>query len=440
MSVKLNTAYNIAGGLIPTVAAIFAVPYLLEHLGNEKFGVLAIIWALIGYVNLFDLGVSRSLTYEVSKLNRSDRREVSDTILAGSTIAAGTGAIGAAIICFGSEVFTTRWLNIGVSIRDDVFVSLVIISFAIVPVAINTAIRGALEGLDRFASANLNRSIVGTMMFLLPVLAIEFSDASLAAASLYLLAGRVILAFVSIGQVWKELTGAEYRHRPRQGSLFADIADKIRRLLRYGIWIAITGVVGPLMTSGDRFVIVKFVNAGLMPAYIIPQEGLQKLLLLPASLFGALFPRMSGNWDDDVLKLFWKYYKMTAVGMAVICAAAAVMSYPILKWWISEEFAAQAYPISIVLCLGIWINSLSQAPYTLLHARGRPKITAIFHLIELVLYFALLIILLNLFGLIGAAYAWVLRVTLDLILLHFAALRVLKEGVIAERPIQEVTE
>lgn len=437
MSVKLNTAYNIAGGLIPTVAAVFAVPYLLENLGSEKFGILAIIWALIGYVNLFDLGVSRSLTYEISKLNRSDRHDISDTILAGSVVAIGTSTVGAAILFFGSEAITTRWLNIGVAIHDDVLFSLVIISFAIVPVAINTAIRGSLEGLNRFASANLNRSIVGTMMFLLPVLAIEVSDSSLTSVSLYLLAGRVTLAIFSVAQVSKELFGAEYRHPSRLRSFVSDIADKIRQLLRYGIWIAITGVVGPLMTSGDRFVIVNFVNAGLMPAYIIPQEGLQKLLLLPASLFSALFPRMSGKWDDDIQKLFWRYYKLTAVGMALVCAAAALMSYPILKWWISAEFATQAYPIAIVLCIGIWVNSLSQAPYTLLHARGRPKITAIFHLVELVLYFALLIVLLHYFGLMGAAYAWVLRVTLDLVLLHFAALQTLNEGKIVNKKVQE---
>jgi O-antigen/teichoic acid export membrane protein len=342
-------------------------------------------------------------------------------------VAACTGAVGAAFIFFGSEAFTTRWLNISASISGDVLASLLIISLAIVPVAINTAIRGTLEGLNRFAAANLNRSIVGTMMFLLPVLAIHLGDASLATVSLYLLAGRIGLAIVSIAQVWRELTGPEYRHVIRQGSFLSDIANKIRQLLRYGIWIAVTGVVGPLMTSGDRFVIVKFVNAGLMPAYIIPQEGLQKLLLLPAALFGALFPRMSERWDEETAGLFWKYYKWTAIGMAVVCAAAAAASYPILQFWISDAFAAQAYPIAVVLCFGIWINSLAQAPYTLLHARGRPKMTAIFHMIELFFYFAVLIIFLDLFGLVGAAYAWVSRVVLDLLLLHFAVLHILKE-------------
>jgi O-antigen/teichoic acid export membrane protein len=34
----------------------------------EAFGVLTLIWALIGYFSLFDMGVGRALTYELSKL------------------------------------------------------------------------------------------------------------------------------------------------------------------------------------------------------------------------------------------------------------------------------------------------------------------------------------------------------------------------------------
>jgi O-antigen/teichoic acid export membrane protein len=308
--------------------------------------------------------------------------------------------------------------------------SFVIISFAIVPVALNTAVRGALEGMNRFGAANINRSIVGTLMFLLPAIAVVFGHRDLKSASYYLLVGRLALAALSFVQIWTELTASQYRLPGRAGSMFSNFLSRIRRLMSYGIWIAITGVVGPLMTSGDRFVIARFIDIGLMPAYIIPQEGLQKILLLPAALFGALFPRFTEMKDDEVAALYWKYYKLTAAGMAMVCGGVALLSYPILQWWISERFANKAYPMTVVLCVGMWFNSMAQAPYTLLHSKGRPKTTAIFHLIELFIYFAVLVALLKIFGLIGAAYAWVLRVLLDLILLHFAAARILKQGII----------
>lgn len=74
-----------------------------------------------------------------------------------------------------------------------------------------------------------------------------------------------------------------------------------------------------------------------------------------------------------------------------------------------------------ILSIGIWLNSIALVPYTLLHANGNPKLTALFHLFELLLYALALWWLAKHFGLIGAAIAWVLRVAIDLFLLHIAA-------------------
>ena len=67
MSLKKDTVYNLLGNGVPLLAAAVAIPYLLTSLGNEKFGLLALIWSLIGYFGLFDFGVGRALTYEVSR-------------------------------------------------------------------------------------------------------------------------------------------------------------------------------------------------------------------------------------------------------------------------------------------------------------------------------------------------------------------------------------
>jgi O-antigen/teichoic acid export membrane protein len=65
-------------------------------------------------------------------------------------------------------------------------------------------------------------------------------------------------------------------------------------------------------------------------------------------------------------------------------------------------------------------------PFILLQSKGKTAITAQFHLVELFVYIFLLYILANKYGLMGAAWAWVIRVSLDLLLLHFAAARILK--------------
>jgi hypothetical protein len=50
-------------------------------------------------------------------------------------------------------------------------------------------------------------------------------------------------------------------------------------------------------------------------------------------------------------------------------------------------------------------------------------VTAVFHLIELGLYLVALWFLSSHYGLVGAALAWLARVTLDWVLLHLAVRR-----------------
>ncbi|MBC7620137.1 MAG: flippase, partial [Candidatus Saccharibacteria bacterium] len=69
MSLKRNTLWNLAGTTIPMVAALALIPYTLSRLGSESFGVLTLIWGLIGYFSVFDLGVGRALTVQLSQMH-----------------------------------------------------------------------------------------------------------------------------------------------------------------------------------------------------------------------------------------------------------------------------------------------------------------------------------------------------------------------------------
>lgn len=57
-----NIVWNLAGSLLPIAAALIATPFLIGGLGLERFGVLALIVAVIGYFGLFDFGLGRALT------------------------------------------------------------------------------------------------------------------------------------------------------------------------------------------------------------------------------------------------------------------------------------------------------------------------------------------------------------------------------------------
>jgi O-antigen/teichoic acid export membrane protein len=94
-----------------------------------------------------------------------------------------------------------------------------------------------------------------------------------------------------------------------------------------------------------------------------------------------------------------------------------------LTLWIGKDFAQNSTLVLQWLAVGILINSLSQVPFALIQGVGRPDITAKFHFIELPFYLLILWKFTTSFGIVGAAYAWVLRVSLDTILLFYMSSR-----------------
>src|SRR5216110_919616 len=72
-----NTIWNLLGSGAPMLVAVVCIPILIRGLGKERFGVLTLAWALIGYASLFDLGVGRALTQLVArKLGAGEDHEV----------------------------------------------------------------------------------------------------------------------------------------------------------------------------------------------------------------------------------------------------------------------------------------------------------------------------------------------------------------------------
>src|SRR5262249_46899419 len=61
-----NAVWNVLGTGTPLFVAAFCIPVLIRALGEDRFGVLALAWALIGYASLFDFGLGRALTQLVS--------------------------------------------------------------------------------------------------------------------------------------------------------------------------------------------------------------------------------------------------------------------------------------------------------------------------------------------------------------------------------------
>lgn len=412
MSIRKNTLWSLAGSGFPLIAAAALIPFTLKALGNEIFGVLTLVWVLIGYLSLFDMGVGRSLTYEVSQLKAQNKsHEIAQTLKAGLLLTLVTGLVGALFIWLLAP-HLSAWLKISPLLQEDTITAFKLCALAVIPTTITSGLRGALEGLGDFAASNIIKLIIGFSMFTMPAVAFSLHGMSIATITFYLCAMRLVVLFFALWQLRQYLITA-FNIKITQ--------NNFKRIFQYGFWVTVTGIVGPIMVYGDRFLISNLLGAAELPFYAIPQEGLFRLLIIPAAFGSALMPLLSSANIADINHFYKVYFNKIAKIMFAICTLSAIFAYPFLAVWLSPAFAQKAIVIVLILLVGIYFNGLSQIPYTLVQSQGKPKLTAFFHLAELIIYIPLIWILVKHFGLVGAAVAWVLRVIIDFSLLQHTA-------------------
>ena len=94
-----SAIWNLVGMAAPVLVALVAIPLLIEGMGKERFGLLAIVWMGVGYFSLFDLGLGRALTKLVSeRLGRNEQNELGPLIWTAFILLTVFGIIGAMLL------------------------------------------------------------------------------------------------------------------------------------------------------------------------------------------------------------------------------------------------------------------------------------------------------------------------------------------------------
>lgn len=418
MSLRRNSAWNIAGIGLPLIVGLGTIPYLIKSIGIEAFGILTLIWVLIGYFSMFDLGLGRALTQQVAGALASGQHSRLPTIAkTGVAFTAVAGVFGALVLAVAADSVATRWLGVSKGIQEDVVRCLLVAALGIPLATITSGLRGILEAYGDFGAANAYRIVLGAANYCLPVLTVIFVG-----KSLFAIVGGLVFVRAAV-------TGAHlYRvnkHLPQRWRRTPSSRGELSKLLSFGSWMTLTNIVSPVLMNADRFFIASILGAAVVSYYTIPFEVLFRMLIVPSAISAAMFPMlaaaMAKSDADAARSLYRKCLLIVSLLMTGICVLAAALSKLALSIWISPEFSEQSWIIASVLSVGILANSIAFVPFAAIQASGDARSTAMLHLCELLLYVPILLGCLHLFGLIGAAVAWTLRVALDMTLLMYIA-------------------
>jgi O-antigen/teichoic acid export membrane protein len=415
MSLRLNTAYTLAGHAASLALALLTIPGYLGTVGEARYGVLAIAWLVIGYFGLLDLGLGAAAAQRLSRLPAEDT--AARAALFWSALLTGLlASVACACALWPLAHHGLAWgLPPQAAWREELIAGLPWLVMTVPLVTACNILAGTLQAQERFLELSV-AAVLGTAgLQALPLLTALWISPRLDALLLSVLAGRLVhtayLAWCCRQRVVRGLP-VVWRH------------SAVRDLLSFGGWASVTAVVGPMMVVLDRLVIGATLGARAVSHYTIPFQLAEKSTLLAAALSQALLPRMARHEGAPSRQtLAQGAMRLLSALITPLVALAMVLVGPFLGGWLGNDLARVSTPVALVLLAGFWFNSLAFVPYTVLQATGRPDIIARCHLAECLPYLGLLFLGLQHGGLVGAAAAFALRAAVDFVLLaHFGGL------------------
>lgn len=397
-----NSFLSLASLAIPLLVGLVTVPHIINELGLQRFGVLTLIWAVIGYASLFDLGISRALTKRVAALQGQMPR-LRSLIRSGLGLMSLFGVVMGLLALVVTRQLDYQRFDLG---KDEFDLSVLLLAASIPLVIVSGGLRGVLEGLHRFSVVSTVRLGFGLITFIAPVFVlggggrIDYIIAIMLGARII---GTLIMAWSCRGYLPK---GNVSRSRRRV---------ELRNMLTFGGWITVSNLASALMLYMDRFFLVSSSFASSLALYTTPYEFVTKLFILPSALSSVLFPYMARS-----TKFIGISNQLLVLGSAIVLAAVTpvvaliiLFAPELLGWWVSPEFGRGAAPALRILAIGVLVNCLAQIFQTYLLGRGHAAWMAKMHLVELVVLLPLLYASIQCFGIEGAAWAWTLRILVD---------------------------
>ena len=410
-NVAYYTLLNIVGKFLPMVAAIAGIPILIGQLGTELFGVLVIIWVIVGYSSLLDLGLPRGIIKVLSDYENRPETDRASVVTTSLTLMALTGTVAAAVFVLIADPLVSRWLTIEPALQEDARRSIYVIAAAYPILITLSGVRAVMESHQQFLVINKLNILYGVLNYLIPA-ALAWFYPSL----VWVVAATVLIRAANVFHLTLHARALYPNSRLR----LTIQREVLQPLFSFSKWIVIATVFAMVTAIADRFMIGGLVSMSATTYYSTPLEMLMKLEVIPMAFIAVLFPAFTmatarkQEGTDHMYNLAIKIMAgvFASAGFFLILSADLLLTL-----WLGEEFAANAAGVFRMLTLGLYVLSLVYIAQTLVQGVGRPELSVLVYTILMVVGLPLTYYLISMYEINGAALARVLRISFELIMI-----------------------
>lgn len=401
------------------VLALLTTPYIVNTLGADAYGLLAILLIFVGYFNLADFGMGNTVVKYLSEYLAREDRELSRRML-GTALRyyAAVGLAGSFLMVLATPLIVSHVVKIPAAMKGEATMAFYIASITFAMHLVVAFLVAILKGYQRFDVLAARDIGLFTVSTLLTVLLLHLGYGLTAVVLLNLLT-TVASAFVFLVVV-RRLLGPGGITNVWDQQVFAV-------LFHFSKWKFVGGWSSRLAYTFDKVVISALLGVAQVTYYVVPLNLAQYVgMRLVGTISQVLFPLMSESAVIDNPERQKELYFRSMKWVYILLAPAVVflLAYgdKFLLFWIGEEFSRKGTKILWILTFSYFVTALAHNDVLCFESRGNAIVPNVTAFASAVIIISLNIILLPVLGIVGAAVAFAVGAIVTSIYLKHRAL------------------
>lgn len=371
-----NIAFNALGWIWPVGLAIASVPYTVKTLGNDAYGIFAIVSIVAGYLGLLNGPVAMgNVRFMAEAYAREDWSRLREVAIAGLIISSGLSLAGATVLFLAADVLAQDVFQIPPSLIPSAVLSFRLAALGFFLNGIVGTLQGIPVAIRRFDVRNEISLIAGTINTLGVVVALWLGWGLLGAVMAQVLSSGLALMLFALA--------ALLLFRKFPGSIQESPINRyyLKRLTSFSFLLFAGQVTSQIGLQIDRVIVGILLGTSAVTFYIVPTKITDKVPGMMQIFSATLYPLSSEAVATDKLdELFHLYREMIRILFWLSTLVATIiiaLSRDLLALWIGPEFMVNSWLVLALLAGGVAWRASGSIAYQVCNGMGRADINLV---------------------------------------------------------------
>ena len=400
-SLRWNLTANFVGQGWRGLMSLLFVPFYLQILGVEAYGLIGLYISLQLALALLDAGLRPTLAREMARFTggamdaaaiRIILRSIELPLLALSLLIA--------MIMFAAAPWLAQsWVHPQSLDAATVTQAFRVMGLVAAAQFLEAAYDSSLSGLQRQVLQNAIVTLIATLRGFGALVVLWFAP-QLSAFFLWQAAVALLSCLLLALAVYRSLPPADARVR------FS--ARALHSIRSYASGMFGIAVLALLLTQSDKFVLARFMPLSDVGHYTLAASLVGVIAMLSGPIGNAFYPRLTELIQrDDKAAVAATFHRLSGLMALVVGSAAAMLvlfGERLMNAWIrNPELSLRAAPLLALLAIAVLFNALTSLPYFLQLAHGVTRIALRSNFALLFVFIPALVFAASHFGGVGAA-------------------------------------